>query len=306
MSRGPAGVPLRRRAGKSLEALEGCKEMQTSTAERALASKSQGVWASAEAYEPYMGVWSRRVAERFVAWLGVPSGARWLDVGTGTGAVVGAVLEQAQPERIDALDLSPGYLEYARHRHPDGRVVWDVQDGAATTLDSGSVDAATCALTLNFVPDAVAVLREMARVTRPGGTVAAYVWDYGDRMQILRAFWDAAISLDPAAKEKDEAQRSTVWKPEELRHRFHAAGLCRIESTEIELSAQYPSFEQYWAPFLGGQGTVASYAMGLSASTRAQILARLDQSLPRNAQGHIQLAVRAFAVRGELPERSPR
>ncbi|HEU4583786.1 MAG TPA: methyltransferase domain-containing protein [Polyangiaceae bacterium] len=268
--------------------------------------RSQGVWASAESYEPYMGVWSRQIARQFVDWLGLPTGRSWLDVGTGTGALVGAILEGARPQAVVAVDPAAAYLQYARERHPDARVRWKLADGSATSEAEDSFDASTCGLVLNFVPDPPAILREMARVTRPGGTVAAYVWDYGERMQILRAFWDVAFTLDPAARNRDEANRSTIWRPTELERAFRAAGLGQVRSTQIELSARYDTFEEYWRPFRGGQGTVASYAMALPEARRELLLARLEASLPRAADGKIQLAVRAFAVCGRVAEESLR
>src|SRR5215218_6484897 len=144
------------------------------------------VWAAGDAYEPYIGRWSRLVARELLAWLGVPAGAVWLDVGCGTGALAGAVLEAADPAALVGLDPSAGFVAHARARLGDPR--------ARLPLADARVDAVVSGLVLNFVPDPARAVREMTRVTRPGGRVAAYVWDYAEGMELIRRFWDAAAA----------------------------------------------------------------------------------------------------------------
>ena len=156
------------------------------------------VWASGVAYEPYVGRWSRLVASEFLRWLAIRDGARWVDVGCGTGAVVEAILRQADPSEVVGIDSSAAYVEYARAHIVDPRARFEVGSASALPLDDAQVDAAVTGLVLNFVPDAVQALGEMVRVTRPGGTVGAYVWDYAGQMQLMRQFWDAAGALDPS------------------------------------------------------------------------------------------------------------
>ncbi len=162
------------------------------------------VWASGAAYEPYVGRWSRLVAPEFLRWLAIRHGARWVDVGCGTGAVVEAILRQADPSEVVGIDPSAAYVEYAQAHIIDPRARFEVGSASALPLDDAQVDAVVTGLVLNFVPDAVQALAEMVRVTRPGGTVGAYVWDYAGQMQLMRQFWDAAGALDPRARELDE------------------------------------------------------------------------------------------------------
>lgn len=262
---------------------------------------SKGTWESGQAYEPYMGRWSRQIAALFLDWLAPPRRARWLDVGTGTGAIVQAIVARAEPDSVVALDRSDGYLAYARAHQRDPRVAFRQGDAARIPAEANAFDVATSGLMLNFVPDAGAVLAEMARVTRPGGTVAAYVWDYGGRMEILRWFWDVAVQLDPAVAPRDEANRSALWRPDVLAAHVRDAGLRDVAVQPLEVPARFPDFESYWAPFRGGQGTVASYAMGLDEPARQRLCAELDARLPRAGDGSIALAVRAWAVRGSVP-----
>ena len=261
---------------------------------------TQGVWASAEAYEPYMGRWSRQIARQFIAWLARPPGVRWIDVGSGTGAVIQAIVEHAQPAAVVALDRSADYLAYAQAHHSDPRVTFRVGDGAKLEDAAATFDVATSGLVLNFTPDASAILREMARVTRPGGLVAAYMWDYGGRMELLRCFWDVAVQLNPSVRSRDEANRSEVWRPEVIERLMRKAGLADVAVEPIEIQARFADFDTYWAPFRGGQGTVASYAMGLDEAARAELCTRLAAHLPRAADSAISLALRVWAARGSV------
>jgi hypothetical protein len=151
---------------------------------------------------------------------------------------------------------------------------------------------------LNFVPDQPRAAAEMARVVRPGGEVALYVWDYADRMQLMRHFWDAAIALNPAARELDEASRFPICRPEPLRKLFETAGLIEVETRAIDVPTLFVDFNDYWRPFLGGQAPAPAYCMSLGEEARAALRERLRVSLPRQPDGSIPLVARAWAVRG--------
>jgi ubiquinone/menaquinone biosynthesis C-methylase UbiE len=139
-------------------------------------AQSAEVWAAGDAYEPYIGRWSRLVARGFLAWLGVARGAVWLDVGCGTGALAGAALEAADPAALVGLDPSAGFVAHARARLGDPRARFLVADARRLPLADAVVDAAVSGLVLNFVPDPAQAVREMARVTRPGGRGGAHLW----------------------------------------------------------------------------------------------------------------------------------
>ena len=155
-------------------------------------------------------------------------------------------------------------------------------------------------LVLNFVPDPAAAVAEMTRVARPGGAVAAYVWDYRDGMELMRRFWDAAVALDPVARELDEGQRfGPMCRPEVLAALFRDAGLRRVEARAVDVPTRFRDFDDYWMPFLGGQGPAPGYAMTLSENRRAALRERIRADLPIASDGSISLSARAWAVRGE-------
>jgi SAM-dependent methyltransferase len=256
------------------------------------------VWASGVAYEPYVGRWSRLVARELLAWLAVPPSARWLDVGCGTGALTQTILELAAPQAVRGVDTSAGYVAYARRQVGDLRASFAIAD-AWTLPDADDVyDAVVSGLVLNFVPQPEQAAGEMARVARSDGTVAAYVWDYAGEMQLMRHFWNAAVALDPAARDLDEGRRFPLCRPEPLGALFRAAGLGDVETRAIDVPTHFHDFADYWTPFLGGQGPAPSYAKSLSAERRAALRDRLQAGLPLESDGSIHLIARAWAVRG--------
>src|ERR687898_93748 len=255
-------------------------------------------WDSGDAYEPYGGRWSRLVAREFLGWLAVPPGGCWLDVGCGTGALVETILTLTAPSEVVGIDPSPAYVAFARDRLNDPRVRFDVGDAQALQASSATFDAVVAGLVLNFIPEPGRAVSEMARVARPGGIVAAYVWDYAEGMQLMRYFWDAAGELDPRAKDLDEGRRFWLCKPEPLSRLFLSAGLEAVEVRAIEVPTYFRDFDDYWSPFLGGQGPAPGYAMSLTEQRRAELRERVRASLPSDAEGGIPLSARAWAVRG--------
>jgi ubiquinone/menaquinone biosynthesis C-methylase UbiE len=171
--------------------------------EDSMSPRPKDSWASGDHYEPYVGRWSRLVAREFLKWLALPAGSQWLDVGCGTGALSQTILQFAEPAKIRGIDRSESFIAFAREHVQDGRVQFDVGDATALTAETGSFDAAVSGLVLNFIPQPDRAVAEMTRVTRMGGLVAAYLWDYADRMQMIRHFFDAAMALDPNAHELD-------------------------------------------------------------------------------------------------------
>jgi SAM-dependent methyltransferase len=255
-------------------------------------------WDSGEAYEAYVGRWGRLVARRLIGWLGVEPGARWLDVGCGTGALAETILTLTAPAEVVGVDRSPAYVAFARDRVGDARVRFEVGDAQALREAPASFDAVVSGLVLNFVPDPERAVSEMARVARPGGTVAAYVWDYAEGMQMMRRFWDAAGALDPRARELDEGRRFPLCRPGPLADLFGTAGLRGVEVRAIEVPTVFRDFDDYWSPFLGGQGPAPGYATSLSEEHRSTLRERVRASLPTNSEGGHRLIARAWAARG--------
>lgn len=263
-----------------------------------MTTERKDVWASGDAYEPYVGRWSRLVAEEFIAWLGVPSGGRWLDVGCGTGALSQVILERGAPERVSGIDASEGFVAYARRRVGDGRCDFRVGNAQALPVVDGEFAVAVAGLVLNFIPDKAKAVAEMKRATRAGGTVAAYVWDYAGEMQMMRHFWNAAVALDPTAVELDEGRRFPICHSKPLADLFHSAGLREVETRAIDVPTIFRDFEDYWSPFLGGQAPAPGYCMSLSEERRSALREFVRSSLPILADGSIHLIARAWAVRG--------
>jgi SAM-dependent methyltransferase len=166
-----------------------------------MTGSAKDCWSSGELYEPYVGRWSRLVAREFLAWLDAPAGLDWLDVGCGTGALTAAVADRCAPGRLAGIDPSAGFLDFARERLRDAGAELRQADAQDLPFGAAEFDRVVSGLVLNFVPDGARAAAEMARVARPGGAVALYVWDYADRMEMMRRFWDAAdpIPRGPSA-----------------------------------------------------------------------------------------------------------
>jgi SAM-dependent methyltransferase len=257
------------------------------------------MWEDGSPYEQYVGRWSRRVAPPFLSWLGVPAGRRWLDVGCGTGALCAAIIDHCSPAWVAGVEPSEGFLETAR-KNLLGQAALHQGSAAAIPLGDASVDVVVSGLVLNFVPDGHAALREMARVTGEGGVIGAYVWDYAGKMELMRLFWDAAVELDPHAAELDEGVRFPLCRPEAIEKFFTGAGLGGVEVTPIDIPTPFADFDDYWRPFLGGQGPAPAYLMTLEESARARLRDRIRARIPALADGPISLTARTWAVRGTV------
>jgi len=256
-------------------------------------------WERGSPYEQYVGRWSRQVAPLFLSWLAIPAGRKWLDVGCGTGALCAAIVDRCSPASVAGVEQSEGFLKTAKENLSDRAALYQ---GSATAIPLGdaSVDVVVSGLVLNFVPDRRAALAEMARVTGKGGTIAGYVWDYAGNMELMRHFWDAAVELDPSAANMDEGIRFPLCRPEALENLFGDAGLKGIGVKPIDIPTRFASFDDYWQPFLGGQGPAPAYAMSLDETARARLRDRIRARMPVAANGSISLTARAWAARATV------
>jgi SAM-dependent methyltransferase len=266
------------------------------------------VWTTGESYEPYTGRWSRLVARDFLTWLGAPRAKEWLDAGCGTGALTQAILDLAKPKSVLGVDPSAAFVEYAKSHVTIPKVSFQlaikttmsfrVGDASALPIDDNSFDVAVAGLALNFIAEPERAVAELARVVRRRGAVAAYVWDYAGKMELMRTFWDAAVALDPAALELDEARRFPMCKPAALTQLFSGAGLEDVHVKPIDVSTHFQDFDDYWTPFLGGQGPGPAYVASLDRERRNELRDAIRDDLPVRRDGSIRLAARAWAVKG--------
>jgi SAM-dependent methyltransferase len=254
------------------------------------------IWVAGDAYEAYIGRWSRRVAETFVRRLGAPASRRWLDVGCGTGALTSAVLAAGDPAEVVGVDPSEQFLKTARAGVADPRVTFQTADARSLPFEDDRFDVVVTGLVLNFVPDPALAAAEIARVTAPSGLAAAYVWDLAEGMQLIRHFWDAAGELDPAVP--DEGRLFSLCRPEPLGRLWSEAGFGAVSVEEIKIPTVFTGFDDYWTPFLGGQGPAPAYLMTLPEARRSQLRELLRSRLPTNPDGSIPLSARAWVVRG--------
>lgn len=259
----------------------------------------QDNWSDGDAYEMYVGRWSRKIGAQFLDWLDAPSAASWLDLGCGTGALTSQILHSCDPATIVGVEPSEGFLDLARRRIDDDRVEFRQGNGEAIPVANGEIEVAVSGLVLNFIPDPPKALAELTRATAPGGTIAAYVWDYAGHVQFMRTFWDAACALDPAAREKDEGVRFPICRPGPLADLFRTAGLREVVTESIDIPTPFADFDDYWRPFLSGIAPAPGYCMSLDDNARDRLKESLEQSLPTDPDGKILLAARAWAVKGE-------
>jgi SAM-dependent methyltransferase len=255
-------------------------------------------WNAGGTYEVFMGRWSRLLARRFVSWLCVRPGADWLDVGCGTGALADAICDAANPASVVACDPSEAFVEYARRHQADPRVSFVAAGVGRLPARPGGFDCVASQLALNFFPNPEAAVDEMRRIVAANGQVSACVWDYAERMEFLRCFWDSAREVDPGATELDEGRRFPLCRPDALESLFRRGGLVDVICDPIEIPTRFSSFADFWNPFLGGTGPAPSYVAGLDSRRRDALAARLERSLPRQPDGAIALVAGAWVVRG--------
>jgi SAM-dependent methyltransferase len=253
---------------------------------------------SADAYDRHIGRYGPELAAALISASGVQPGQRVLDVGCGPGALTAALAELLGEERVAAVDPSEPFAEACASRLPGVRV--EVAAAEALPFGDGSFDAALSQLVVNFMSDAGTGVREMRRVTRPGGTVAAAVWDYAGEMTLLRRFWEAAVALDPAAASLDEGRSMPYCRPGELGRLWCDAGLRVVSTSALTVGAEYSGFDDLWQPLEAGVGPSGAYAAALPSERRARLRDELRRRMGVGASP-FRLTARAWCVVGGVP-----
>ncbi|HEX7068913.1 MAG TPA: methyltransferase domain-containing protein [Candidatus Limnocylindria bacterium] len=245
---------------------------------------------AADAYDRFMGRYSRHLAPQMADLGDAEAGQRVLDVGCGPGALTSELVARVGAASVAAVDPSPPFVEAARERHPGV----DVRQASADALpfDDGAFDAALAQLVVHFMPDPVAGLREMARVTRQGGVVVACVWDHAGGEGPLGAFWNAVRELDPSAPDESELPGARRGHLQQL---FEAAGLHDVGETSLDSRVEHPTFEDWWEPFTGGVGPAGAYVAALDDPRRNALRDRCRAIL---GPAPFVITARAWAARG--------
>jgi len=257
-------------------------------------------WIAGDAYESFMGRWSRQVSDLFLDWLALPPGLNWLDVGCGTGALSEAICRRFQPHSVVGCDPSPGFISYAHKSITDCPATFVVASADSLPIDDG-FDVIVSGLVLNFLPQPLLAVQSMRERLRPSGTLAAYVWDYAQGMQFLRIFWDEVAAVDSSAVDLDEARRFPLCQPDRLANLFRRAEMEAVATTSFWVHTVFRNFDDFWSPFRAGTGPAPSYVTSLEADAQRQLARRLKQRLPESADGSIHLSAKAFGVRGVHP-----
>ena len=261
------------------------------------------VAADGDGYELQMGRWSRRLAPKLIAFADVTSGERVLDVGCGTGSLAFALSANPAIGSICGIDLAPAYVAYAAQHNSDPRVAFQVGDATKLPFADASFDHALSLLVLQFIPDADAAIREMRRVTRRGGTVAAAVWDTRGGLVFYRMFFDTAAAIDPGGNtRRAKVYTRPLTRPGELERAWRAAGLVDVVADMLSIRMDFTSFADYWAPFDGKDGPLADYVGSLAPEVKAQIKTATERAyLDGDPDGPRSYVATAWAVKGTVP-----
>ena len=251
------------------------------------------------AYERLMGRWSQIAGAAFLDWLAAPEGLRWLDVGCGNGAFSEVLMARCPPSALHGIDPSDAQVAFAGTREAIGRAQFHVGDAQSLPFDDDSFDAATMALVISFVPDPAKAVSEMARVVRPGGLVASYMWDTPAGGLPAQPIAAAVMALGLA--DRSRALRGPVFARSEIQALWEAAGLREVATHRIDIQTTYADVDDFLDSNLLLASPVATMVKDLPEADQARVRAYLAETLPKDADGRIACAAFANAVKGRVP-----
>jgi SAM-dependent methyltransferase len=267
-------------------------------------NKKGTMFGNAESYERFMGRWSRLVAPLLVDFTNVGESDQILDLGSGTGSLAFSIAKQNVKSHVLGIDPSREYVEFARSRNPfPDRVNFEIGDAQRLRFPDATFQTSMSLLVFNFIPDSRKALGEARRVTKPGGRISAAVWDYGAEMRMLRVFWDAVVTVDPAAEKRDE-RHMPLCRAGELARLWKEGGLESVREQPLEITTRFASFADYWDAFLLGQGPAGAYVRSINGDRLSALRGEVKRRLAITAEdAAISLAARVWAVRGVVPAR---
>lgn len=256
----------------------------------------------AAGYEQLMGRWSRKLAPLFIDFAGLAAGERIIDVGCGTGSLTFTLAESAELAGIAAIDFSPVFVAAATRRNSDPRITIRQADACALPFENGAFDRAMALLVLHFVPESGKAIAEMARIVRPGGVVAAAVWDHYGGMPAMRMMVDTAAMLSEGGRQmRARYCFQPMMQPGEMKRAFVEQGLANVTETELMVRMDYQSFDDFWAPIAAGEGPLGQYVAALEADERARVgEAVRDAYQAGRPDGPRSFASVAWACRGTV------
>jgi SAM-dependent methyltransferase len=253
-----------------------------------------GMFSAASAYDRYVGRYSPSLARETVARLGITDGELVLDIGCGPGALTSQLVGVVGAENVSAVDPSESFIAAYRERYP--KVDAHVAGAEQLPFQDATFDVVIAQLVVHFMKDPLRGVSEMRRVTRPGGRVAASVWDYADKMILIRKFWDAARKLNPGARPKDEMNMSYTT-PDGLGELWRERGLTDVDVVPVDVSASYTDYEDLWWPLEAGVGPAGAYAVALAPDEREALKDEFRRQL-RVGDSPFELSARAWLVTG--------
>jgi ubiquinone/menaquinone biosynthesis C-methylase UbiE len=260
-------------------------------------NEAPNLFTDGKAYERLMGRWSQVAGAKFLDWLDAPKGLRWIDVGCGNGAFTEVLIARLAPAAVTGIDPSPGQIDYALTRPATKLAQFRVGDAQALPFDDNSFDAASMALAITFVPDPSQAASEMARVVKPGGAVATYMWDFDGGFP-LEPLYRAMKSLDMPIQTRPS---QTASRESEMRAIWEKAGMQSVATDVIRIRVAYSGLDDFWNSNIVPVGPTGKTLSELSPAARQQLRERLREILPIASDGRIAYDAFANAVKGRAP-----